>query len=481
MRVSERIGPTLGGGVPGSLVGELLRRPPETLLVTPPSDRPTWLRSDRFLARSLARPINRFLHIEAAGGILLLAAALAALVWANSPWAAGYRDLWFTDLTIGLGGHSITEDLRHWVNDGLMVLFFFVIGLEIKQELTNGQLTSPRDAAVPAAGALGGMVVPAALFLAFNLGGPGASGWGIPMATDVAFALGVLALLGRRVPSELKILLLALAIVDDVGAIIVIAVFYSDGLDTRWALAALAGIGLVVVLRRLRVRYLPVYVALGTGIWLATFESGIHATIAGVALGLLAPARPFLPEVDADRVADELSPDRQVTAAEVRSISFRIREAVPVTERLQDLLHPWTSYLIIPLFALANAGVAVSADSLGDAATSRVTLGVIAGLVLGKLLGVAGGIAIATRTGIGRLPDGITIRHVIGMAAIAGIGFTVSIFITGLAFTDPDLTDQAKLGVLAASAIAAIVGAVILRSGASSPPTSPRSSLESSS
>ncbi|MEJ7583206.1 MAG: Na+/H+ antiporter NhaA [Acidimicrobiales bacterium] len=440
------------------------------------TDRPTWLRSDRFLARSLARPLNRFLHIEAAGGILLLGAAIVALVWANSPWAAGYRALWSTDLTIGLGGHGVTEDLRHWVNDGLMVLFFFVIGLEIKQELTNGQLTSPRDAAVPAAGALGGMVVPALLFLVFNLGGAGAGGWGIPMATDVAFALGVLALLGSRVPAELKVLLLAVAIVDDVGAIIVIAVFYSDGLDARWAAAALDGVGLVVVLRRVRVRYLPVYVALGTGIWLATFESGVHATIAGVVLGLFAPARPFLPEVDADRVADELSADHQVTAAEVRSISFRIRESVPVTERLQDLLHPWTSYLIVPVFALANAGVAVSADSLGDAATSPVTLGVIVGLVVGKLIGVAGGIALATRTGFGRLPHGITTRHIVGMSVIAGIGFTVSIFITGLAFTDPDLTDQAKLGVLAASAIAAVVGAVILRTGAPGPSPDPQPS-----
>ncbi|MGH3481166.1 MAG: Na+/H+ antiporter NhaA, partial [Nocardioidaceae bacterium] len=290
----------------------------------------------------MAQPIARFLRIEAASGILLVAAAVAALVWANSPWAASYDELWHTDLTISLGNHALTEDLRHWVNDGLMTLFFFVIGLEIKQEATTGQLTSLREAAIPAAGALGGMVVPALIYAFLNGGGPGADGWGIPMATDVAFALGVLALLGPRAPAPLKVLLLALAIVDDIGAIAVIAVFYSDGIDLRWATIAVAGLALTAVLGRMRVRYLPVYLAIGTAVWLATFESGIHATIAGVLLGLLAPARPFLPTVDADRIADELSTDHHVTATEVRDVSFRLREAVPVTERIQDALHPWT-------------------------------------------------------------------------------------------------------------------------------------------
>jgi NhaA family Na+:H+ antiporter len=273
--------------------------------VQPTSERATWLRSDRFLARSVAQPINRFLHVEASGGVLLVAAAIVALVWANSPWSASYESLWSTELTLGLGDHAITEDLRHWVNDGLMTLFFFVIGLEIKQELANGQLTTLRRAAIPAAGAVGGMAVPALLYIAFNAGGAGGDGWGIPMATDVAFALGVLALLGSRVPAELKVLLLGLAIVDDIGAIVVIAAFYSDGIDWQWAATALAGLGLVVALKRVKVRYIPVYAVLGAGIWFATFESGIHATIAGVALGLLAPARPFLRQPDADRLADE--------------------------------------------------------------------------------------------------------------------------------------------------------------------------------
>jgi NhaA family Na+:H+ antiporter len=428
-----------------------------------PTTRATWLRSDRFLARSVARPVHRFLHIEASSGILLVGAAVAALVWANSPWAASYRDLWTTQVTIDVGGHVISEDLRHWINDGLMAIFFFVLGLEIKQELTNGQLASVRNAAVPAAGAIGGMLLPAVLYLAFNLGGAGVDGWGIPMATDVAFALGVLALLGSRVPAELKVLLLALAIVDDVGAIVVIAAFYSDGLEWRWFALAAAGLVLVALVKRARVRYLPVYLALGAAVWVAMLESGVHATIAGVALGLLAPARPFLPEVDADRIAGELSADQEVTAEEVRSISFRLRESIPVTEHLENLLHPWTSYLIVPLFALANAGVELSADSLRDAASSPVTTGVVVGLVVGKLVGVAGAIALVVRFGGGRLPDGITPRHVLGMAGIAGIGFTVSLFVAGLAFERPVLADQAKIGVLGASALAALVGATILR------------------
>ena len=273
---------------------------------------------------------------------------------------------------------------------------------------------------MPVVGALGGMLVPAALFLAFNLGGPGESGWGVPMATDVAFAVGVLALLGSRVPTELKVLLLGLAIIDDVGAILVIALVYSDGVDLGALAVAVLGLGLVVVFRQVRVRYLPVYVVVGSLVWLAMFESGVHATIAGVALGLLAPARPFLPEVDADRIAGELSADEHVTAGEVRDISFRLRESVPVTERLQDLLHPWTSYLIVPLFALANAGVPISASGLADAATSPVTAGVVVGLVVGKLLGVSGAILLAVRLGVGRLPEAVTVRHVLGLAPSPG-------------------------------------------------------------
>ena len=429
----------------------------------PDLHRPIWLHSDQFLARNLGRPVQRFLHIEAAGGLVLLVSTIVALVWANSPWSAGYRDLWSTEVALDIGGTVVTDDLRHWVNDGLMALFFFVVGLEIKQELVTGHLSKLRDALLPAIAAVGGMVVPAALYLLINAGDDGGAGWGIPMATDIAFALGVLALLGSRVPTTLKVLLLALAIVDDIGAIIVIAAFYSDAIHTGWALAAVAGLALVLVLRRLRVWYVPVYAVVGIAVWFATFQSGIHATIAGVALGLLTPARQLMPSTEAAAIADQLSNDRQVTVEEVRTISFRLRESVSVSERLQDLLHPWTSYVVIPLFALANAGVELSGEVLGDAVTSPVTLGVAAGLLLGKLVGITGAVLLATRLRIATLPSGVTRPQIAGMALLAGIGFTVSLFIAGLAFDDPGLEDEAKIGILVISIVAAVAGSVILR------------------
>jgi NhaA family Na+:H+ antiporter len=425
-------------------------------------DRPTWIASDRFLARALGRPIARFLHVEASGGFVLLAATVAALAWANSPWRASYETVWTTVATVDVGGHAVSEDLRHWVNDALMALFFFVVGVEIKRELVDGQLATPREAALPAVAALGGMVVPALLYLALNAGRDGAAGWGIPMATDIAFAVGALALLGDRAPPSLKVLLLGLAIVDDIGAIVVIAAFYTDDLDARWAIAAVGGLALVAVLRRARVWYVPVYAVVGAAVWLATFESGVHATIAGVALGLLTPARPLLPEPDADRVAHRLSADTAVTAAEVREMSFEVRESVSVAERLQDVLHPWTSYVVIPVFALANAGVELSGEALGDAATSPVAIGIVVGLVAGKLLGVTGAIALGRRAGL-TLPGDIAPRHLTGVAGLAGIGFTVSLFITGLAFDDPALQAEAKVGILVASVLAAAVGTLVLR------------------
>jgi Na+:H+ antiporter, NhaA family len=358
------------------------------------------------LARVRA-PIARFLAIEASGGILLVAATGAALLWANSPVQDTYERVW------------AWRQLGHWVNDGLMALFFFVVGLEIKRELVAGHLADRRAATLPAIAALGGMAVPALLYAAFNAGGAGSAGWGIPMATDIAFALGVLALLGDRVPQSLQVLLLALAIVDDVGAIAVIAVFYSDGVDGRWLAAAGAGLVVVWLLRR----WLAVAVAVGIAVWLCTYESGVHATLAGVAVALV----------------------------------------LPVSPRLEDLLHPWTSYVVVPVFALANAGVVLSSDLLGDAATSPITLGVLVGLVVGKVVGVAGATALAVRAGLGRLPAGVGPRQVLGGGAVAGIGFTVSIFIAGLAFDDPAQTDEAKVGILVASVLAALLGAGILR------------------
>ena len=440
------------------------------------ADRPTWSQSDRRLARLVAQPVARFLAVEAAGGILLLIGTAVALVWANSPWSAGYDQLWHTTATVEAGPLRLSEDLRHWVNDGLMALFFFVVGLEIKRELVSGQLADRRDAVLPAAAALGGMVVPAAVFAAVNGGGTGAHGWGIPMATDIAFALGVLTLFGDRVPTQLKVLLLGLAIADDLGAIAVIALFYADDVSLRWLLTAAAGLLLVAVMRRARVWYPPAYVAVGIAVWACTLESGIHATIAGVALGLLTPTRPLLAEPDADRLASRLSADTAVTAHEVRELGFDLRESVSVGERLEEVLHPWTSYVVVPVFALANAGVPISADGLGDALGSRITLGVVLGLVLGKLVGVTSFAWLAVRSGLARLPEGLAWRHLVGMAGLAGIGFTVSIFVAGLAYDVPALQDEAKLGVLAASLLAAAVGVAIL---AGAPPATEEKDLGS--
>lgn len=433
------------------------------------AERPTWRSSDRPLARYIAQPLNRFLQVEAAGGVLLLGATLAALVWANSPWSGGYEQLWRTVVSLDAGPMHLSEDLGHWVNDGLMALFFFVVGLEIKQELVGGQLADRRDAALPVVAALGGMVVPAALFFALNAGSSGVHGWGIPMATDIAFAVAVLMLLGDRAPSSLKVLLLGLAIADDIGAIAVIALFYTDRVELPWLLAAGAGLLLVALMRQAKVWFLPVYAVVGVAVWACTLQSGIHATIAGVALGLLTPARPLLADIEADRIAARLSDDEDVTPAEVREIGFHLRESVSVAERLGTVLHPWTSYVVVPVFALANAGIPLSGEALGEAASSRVTLGVVVGLVVGKVAGISAFAWGAVRLGMARLPVDVSWRQVTGMAGIAGIGFTVSMFVAGLAYDDPALQDQAKMGVLVASVLAAVVGLAVLTTTASRP------------
>lgn len=430
----------------------------------------TWLGGERRLARRVGRPVRDFLAIEAASGVLLIGATIIALVWANSPWSESYFDFLDTHITIQFGDVlTLDESIEHWINDALMAIFFFVVGLEIKRELVAGELRDPRAAALPAIGAIGGMVVPALFFVFFNAGGAGADGWGIPMATDIAFAVGVVALLGNKVPSAMKVFLLTLAIVDDIGAIAVIAIFYTDDLSVEWLLVAV-GITMVVVLMRMaRIWYIPAYVFVGGFLWLAVFESGIHATIAGVVLGLITPAHP-LRSYSGDDDDDEGDEDPhvgaaisgQASASVVRRATFEIRERLSVAERLEDILHPFSSFLIIPIFALANAGIEISGDSIKDAASSDVTIGVIAGLVLGKLIGVSVFTWAAVKSGISSLPRGATMTHVVGLAAIAGIGFTVSLFITNLAFDDPAVIDEAKLGILAASILAAIIGVLVL-------------------
>ncbi len=365
-----------------------------------------------------------------------------------------------TSIGVDVGSFHLEEDLRHWVNDGLMALFFFVIGLEIKRELVHGELRSPRSAALPALAALGGMIVPALLYVGVNAGQPGVKGWGIPMATDIAFAVGVVALLGSRVPPPLKLFLLTLAIVDDIGAIIVIAWFYSSGLDLVALAAAAALLGAIVALQRAEVVWMPIYVALGVGVWLATLLSGVHATIAGVALGLLTPACPLAPGAVAREWAEDLADD--ASPAELAVMTRMARASVSVAERLEHQLHPLTSFVVIPIFAVANAGVTLSADALSAPGAAGVALGVAVGLIAGKIIGVTMFSWLTVRLGLGRLPDGVQWSQIVGIAGLAGIGFTVSLFIAGLAFDDAALAAAAKVGILGASALAAIVGSVVL-------------------
>jgi NhaA family Na+:H+ antiporter len=417
----------------------------------------------------LLRPLADFLATEAASGAVLVLAVVVALVWANSPWGDAYRSLWDTDLGINAAGHVLELDLRGWVSDGLMALFFVVVGLEIKRELVDGELKELRRAAMPAVGALGGMLVPALVFVAINAGGTAVHGWGVPMATDIAMALSVVGLLGARVSSGMKVFLLSLAIVDDIGAIAVIAVFYSDDTRLEFLGAGLVVVAVVLGLQRAGVHSQIVYVVLGIVLWLFLHEAGVHPTIAGVAMGLLCPARPYFP-VEYRDAEDSISAlDEQPSAAVAAEETAITRGSVSVIEWLEHHLHPWTSFLVLPLFALANAGVQLSAASFTDALASKVTLGVIAGLVLGKPLGIGIAIWLALRLKLGLLPTGATFPQMIGLACIAGIGFTVAILVSSLAFTDPLLRDQAVVGVLIGSLVAAVLGVVVLLRAGPSP------------
>jgi NhaA family Na+:H+ antiporter len=421
----------------------------------------TWMGSDQLLARRVAQPVARFLRIEAAGGMLMLVGTVAALVWFNVA-AHSYESFWNTATTIDVGGFRLDLTLQEWVNDGLMALFFFVAGMEIKREMVSGELREPKAAALPIIAALGGMIVPALIYTAFNQGGPGSNGWGIPMATDIAFAVGVVSLLGSRVPVQLKLFLLTLAVADDLGGIGVIAIFYSDGLAFGWLAGAFAVFLGMYLLRRLGVWWFPLYVVLGVVAWYFMLRSGVHATIAGVVIGFLTPTKPLRSGLQAETIADRLENQPELSAADVKNASFLIRESVPVDERLMDMLHPWTGFLIIPVFALANAAIPLNTTALSDAANSSITWGVALGLVIGKTIGVTGASWLAVRIGAARLPRGATWFHMFGAAVAAGIGFTVAIFITGISFTEVALQEDAKIGIFAASITAAVLSSIIL-------------------
>jgi NhaA family Na+:H+ antiporter len=429
--------------------------------------------------RIVVAPLQRFLATESAGGIVLLAAAVAALGWANSPWSGTYGQLWSTDATLSVGPLLVREDLRHWVNDAAMAVFFFVVGLEIKREVVHGDLRDRRVAVLPVVCAVGGMAVPAGLFLAVNVGSAGARGWGIPMATDIAFSLGVLFVVGRRAPAPLKAFLLALAIADDIGAIVVIALFYSSGIAWVWLAGAVGGLVVVAVFRRLGVRATGVYVALGVAVWMMTYESGVHATLAGVALGLLTPAWPFQSprdvtaaardELDQAHLVDGVVDERDETT--LLELSTLTSEAVSPLARLERRLHPWTATVVLPLFALANAGIALTQLPSGEGL--RVAVGVGVGLVIGKPLGIVVAAVAAVRLFGAARPPGVGWLELGAAGMLAGVGFTVSLFITGLAFDGP-LADAAKVGILGASVLAGGLGALLLLARPAARPLTPR-------
>ncbi|WP_212526074.1 Na+/H+ antiporter NhaA [Actibacterium sp. MT2.3-13A] len=416
-------------------------------------------------ADRITKPFARFLKIEAAAGGLLLLAVLLAMALANSPWAEAFLAFWETPIGLTFGSLDFTRSLRHWINDGLMTFFFFVLSLELKREIVLGELRNPRQAALPFAGALGGMVVPASLYLALMTGQPGMHGWGTVMATDTAFVIGCLALFGGRIPPTLRLFLLSLAIFDDVGAILVVAFGYGETMNWSALGLGLLGIGVVASFSRFGVRSVPIYFLLGGAIWLCFDASGIHATIAGVILGLMTPTRVWVSDARLRAILGRVlaypsgehwsgdTADRHDLLQAGRAVS----ESLSPVERLETMLHPWVGFAIMPIFALANAGITIHGADFGQS----VSLAIIVGLVLGKPIGVLGFSWLAVRSGLAVLGPGLSWPFVVAGSFLTGIGFTMSLFIAGLAF-EPAMLNAAKLGILSGSAIAAAAGTLIL-------------------
>ena len=405
----------------------------------------------------IATPFQRFLHTEAAGGVILLLAAVAALVIANSAFGPAFEAFWQTPVGLSVGDIQWTHSLRHWINDGLVTLFFFVVGLEIKREMVTGELSKKGAIALPLAAALGGMVVPAALYLAIAPDAP--AGWGVVMATDIAFVVGCMALLGKRIPDSLRVFVLALAIIDDIGAILVIGIGYSHGFHLVPFLLALAGLGVTALMQWLGVRPVSAYWVVGFLTWAALHESGIHPTIAGVALGLLTPVRPWVDETRFDHFLSwARGPAQDHSSEEVRrAVARAAHESISPQRRLENSVHPWSAFVVLPLFALANAGVAIEAVDLFNA----ITLGVIVGLVVGKPLGIFLFAWVAVKLGIASKPGDFGWPHMLGAGMLAGIGFTMALFIANLAFSGLAL-ESAKFGILLASLVAGVVGMAVL-------------------
>jgi Na+:H+ antiporter, NhaA family len=422
----------------------------------------------------VVRPFQLFAQRQASGGLVLLGCAILALAWANSPWASTYEQLLHVPLSIALGNQVLRLDLQHWVNDGLMAIFFFSVGLEIKRELLVGELAERRKAMLPIVAAVGGMILPALIYAGFNFEGAGAKGWGIPMATDIAFALGALAVLGSRIPEPLKVFLVALAIVDDLGALLVIAIFYTASIDWRGIIVIVAVLLALWVANRFGARRGSIYLLLGLGLWAGFFMSGLHATLAGVLTALFVPARvkilpSALPKVihrgadnieaqALDKDSDELHPDR---VAIIGALDSSLNAATAPLQRFEHVVQPWVTYGILPIFGLFNAGVAIDATVLRTLPTA-VPLGIMVGLVLGKSVGISLASWLAVKTGLAELPEGSTWRQLIGTAFLAGIGFTMALFISSLAFHDSHFEREAQLAILIGSLLAAAIGISIL-------------------
>lgn len=432
-----------------------------------------------FWVREALLPAEHFIHSETVGAITMLAASVLALVWANSPWSASYHALLHVHLSVDFPLLRISKDLHHWVNDGLMAVFFFIVGLEMKAEIAEGELQSLRKASLPVIAALGGMIVPALIYHFFNPAGEAARGWGIPMATDIAFALGTMALLGDRVPLKLRMFLLALAAADDIGAIVVIAIFYTGSISLAAVATALGFLAILVGMKRVGVRSAFAYAVVGILFWSAVLDSGIHATIAGVVLGLLTPTEAWFDQrgflTEARSIFDRM--DRAIGSNDDGRATMLLGEMEALTYETESPVHrrerevrPWVIFLVLPLFALSNAGVPLGAAQIRHAVADPVTAGVFSGLLIGKIVGVLGFSIAAVAAGVSTLPEGIGWRQMTGVAMLAGIGFTVSLFITGLAFTSETIAAAAKLGILAASVVAALTGYLILRSAAAAPP-----------
>jgi NhaA family Na+:H+ antiporter len=424
----------------------------------------------------ILKPINDFLHQEASGGILLIICTIGALVWANSPLSDSYHHLWHTYLNINLGHYSLNYSLHHWINDGLMVIFFFTVGLEIKRELLVGELSSMQKASLPIAAAMGGMIVPAIFYALFNSGGIGSAGWGIPMATDIAFVVGIMALLGPRVPLPLKVFVLALAIADDIGAVLVIALFYTSEISITALIVAGIIVVVLIIINKMGGKSLIPYTVLGIILWLAFLKSGVHATIAGILLAFTIPAssryntkrfskktKELMNSFDADGEHGENVLSNEQRQTDVMAIQENCEKILTPLQRFEHGLHPFVAFLIIPLFALANAGVTLTGLNFVEAITSPISIGIIVGLFMGKQLGIFAFSWVAVKLKMASLPEGVTWGKIYGAGILAGIGFTMSLFIASLALTNPSMLDLAKIGVLSGSLISGAFGFILLK------------------